>query len=579
MAEDLQAALAHHQAGRLQEAARLYRDALRSEPGNSDALHLLGVAEHQLGRHAEAIELIGKAIGLDAARPDFHNNLGEAQRSLGRMDEAERSYRAALAVDPDFAAAHANLGNALLAQDRLRESAKSLRRAVELAPGNAEFHHNLAVVLHGRELLHEAEQSARLALALRPAMAEAHSVLAIVLLELSRPDEAERSCREALALKPDFAEAHNILGNILRELGRLQEAEQSCRRALALKPGFAEAHNHLAVALFALGRMDEAEQSYRQAIALNPGYTEAHVNLSQLSLLRGDFASGWQEYGWRWKRKDMAPPERAEQKLWHGTEDLHGKSILLLSEQGLGDTIHYVRYAPLVAARGATVVVEVPSVLAPLMAATPGLGRVFAEGGRQPQTDYQCPLLSLPHAFQTTLADIPPPLAHGEAVKGSAAAWRDRLGGRGGEALVGLCWRGNPHYKGDRFRSIRLALLEPLLQTPGLRFVSLQKDLQAEEQEIAAKARNFTHPGADFGRTAEIVAALDFVISVDTVWAHWAGSIGKPVWVMVSHPPHWCWLLGRDDSPWYPSARLFRQPKSGDWQTVIENVGDALARR
>ncbi len=578
MAQDLQAALAHHQAGRLQEAAQLYRDALRAEPGNSDALHLLGVAEHQLGRHAEAIELIEKAIGLDAARPDFHNNLGEAQRSLGRVAEAERSYRAALAVDPDFAAAYANLGNALLAQDRLRESAKSLRRAVALAPGNAQFHHNLAVALHGLERLHEAEQSARLALALMPEMAEALSVLAIVLLELGRPDEAEKSCREALALKPDFAEAHNILGNTLRELKRLVEAERSFRRSLALKPGFAETHNHLAVVLFALGRMDEAEQSYRKAIALKPDYTEAHVNLSQLCLLRGDFAGGWQEYGWRSKRKGMAPPADSERKLWLGTEDLTGKSILLQAEQGLGDTIHFVRYASLVAAKGATVVLEVPSVLAPLMAATPGLGRVFSEG-RQPQTDYHCPLLSLPHVFQTTLADIPPPLAHGEAVKGTAAAWRERLAGRGGEALVGLCWRGNPHYKGDRFRSIPLALLEPLLQAPGVRFVSLQKELHPEEQAITAKARNFTHPGADFGRTAEIVAALDFVISVDTVWAHWAGSIGKPAWVMVSHPPHWCWLLGRDDSPWYPSVRLFRQPKSGDWPAVIESVGRALASR
>jgi len=578
VAQDLQAALAHHQAGRLNEAAALYREALKAESGNSDALHLLGVAEHQLGRHAESIELIEKAIALDPTRPDYHSNLGEAQRALGRMADAERSYRAALAVDPAFAAAHANLGNALLAQRQLRQSAKSLRRAVDLAPGNAEFHVNLAIALHGLERLHEAEQSARLALALRPEMVEAHSILAVVLLELGRPDEAEQSCREALALKPDFAEAHNILGNTLRELGRLQEAEQSCRRAIALKPGFAEAHNHLAIALFALGRMEEAEQSYRQAIALDPDYTEAHVNLSQLCLLQGDFANGWKEYSWRWKRSDMAVADEAGKKLWRGTEDLAGKSILLQTEQGLGDTIHFARYASLVAAKGATVIVEVPTVLAPLMAGTPGLGRVVADGGNPPQTDYYCPLISLPHAFQTKLEDIPPPLPHLVSVKGAAAVWRDELKGRGG-TLVGLCWRGNPHYKGDRFRSIRLALLEPLLQTPGLRFVSLQKELHPEEESIAKRAPNFTHPGADFRRTAEIVAALDFVISVDTVWAHWAGSIGKPVWLMISHPPHWCWLLGRDDSPWYPSARLFRQPKSGDWQAVIEDVGRALARR
>lgn len=578
MAQDLEAALAHHQAGRLQEATEIYREALRVEPGNADALHLLGVIEQQLGRHEEAVRLIEKAIEAAPGRPEFHNNLGEACRALGRRADAERSYRVALALDADFAAAHGNLGNVLLAQERLREAEKSFRRAAALEAGNPEYHNNLAVSLHGLGRLHEAETSCRMALALRPEMVEAHSILAIVLLELGRLEEAGQRVRQAIALKPGFAEAHNILGNTLREMGRLEEAEKSCRQALALKPGFAEAHNHLAVALFALGRMDEAERSYRQAIAYQPDYTEAHVNLSQLCLLKGDFASGWKEYTWRWKRSDMALPDTAGRTLWRGTEDLKGKSILLLSEQGLGDTIHFARYAPLVAARGANVIVEVPSVLAPLMAGTPGIGRVIAEGGPPPRVDFCCPLISLPHAFRTTLADIPPPLPHLHSVKARAEDWRDDLKGKG-EPLVGLCWRGNPHYKGDRFRSIPLALLEPLLQLPGLRFVSLQKELHPEELSITKQARNFVHPGADFKGTAEIVAALDFVISVDTVWAHWAGSIGKPVWLMVSHPPHWCWLLGRDDSPWYPSVRLYRQPKSGDWKSVIEKVGAELARR
>jgi Flp pilus assembly protein TadD len=577
VAQDLQAALEHHGAGRLQEAADLYREALRAEPANSDALHLLGVAELQLGRHESAIGLIEKAIGLDPAQAAFHNNLGEAHRALGRIADAERCYRAALALDADFAAAHGNLGNALLAQERHREAAKSFRRAVALEPGNAQFHHNLAVVLHALGRPHEAEESARLALALRPEMAEAHCLLAIALVELGRLQEAEQSCREAIALRPGFAEPHNILGNALREQGRLQEAERSCREAIALKPGFAEAYNHLAVTLFALGRMDEAEQSYREAIALKPDYTDAHVNLSQLCLLRGRFAEGWQEYGWRWRRNDMARPDTAGHRLWRGDEDIAGKTMLLIAEQGLGDTIHFARYAKLVAAKGATVIVEVPKVLAPLLAGTPGLGRVIAEGGKPPPNDFHCPLISLPHAFQTRLEDIPPPLDHLQAVQGAAAEWRAQLGGRG-EKLVGLAWRGSPVYKGDRFRSIRLAALEALLQLPGIRFVSLQKELRDDERAIAERARSFVHPGRDFKSTAQLIAALDLVVSVDTVWAHWAGSIGKPVWLMISHPPHWCWMLGRDDSPWYPSARLFRQPQSGDWATVIGNVGSELAR-
>ena len=580
MAQDLEVALAHHQAGRMQAATAIYREALRAEPGNTDALHLLGVIEQQLGKHEEAIRLIEQAIAAAPGRPEFHNNLGEACRALGRMADAERSYRAALALDADFAAANGNLGNVLLAQERLREAEKSFRRAAALEPGNPEFHHNLAVALHGTGRLHEAETSCRTTLALRPEMAEAHSILAIVLLELGRLEEAEQSARRAIALTPGFAEAHNILGNTLRELGRLDEAEKSCRQALALKPDFAEAHNHLAVVLFALGRMDEAERSYRQSIAYKPDYTEAHVNLSQLCLLRGDFAGGWKEYTWRWKRSDMALPDIPERTLWRGTEDLKGKTILLLAEQGLGDTIHFARYAPLVAARGAKVIVEVPRVLAPLMAGTPGIGRVIAsEGGPQPAADYVCPLLSLPHAFRTTLADIPPPLPHLHSVQARGEDWRDDLKGKKGEKLVGLCWRGNPNYAGDRFRSIPLALLEPLLKIPGLRFVSLQKELHADELALVKPLRGFVHQGEDFRSTAEIIAGLDMVISVDTVWAHWAGTIGKPVWLMISHPPHWCWLLGRDDSPWYPSARLFRQPASGDWKSVIGNVGAELARR
>jgi Flp pilus assembly protein TadD len=577
---DLEAALSHHQKGRLQEAAAIYRDVLAAEPANADALHLLGVIEQQHGRHEAAIDWIGKAIAAAPARPEFHNNLGEACRALGRMEDAERSYRAALALDADFAAANGNLGNLLLAQERLREADKCFRNAVRLEPGNADYHHNLAVVQHGLGRLHEAETTCRGTLALRPDMAEAHSILAIVLLELGRLEEAEKSARDAIALRPAFAEPHNVLGNTLREMGRLEEAEKSCRQALALKPDFAEAHNHLAVALFALGRMDEAERSYRQAIAYKPDYTEAHVNLSQLCLLRGDFTGGWKEYTWRWKRDDMAVPDVPGRVLWRGTEDLKGKTILLLSEQGLGDTIHFSRYAKLVAARGANVIVEVPRILAPLMAGTPGLGRVIAsEGGPQPAADYVCPLLSLPHAFRTTLADIPPPLPHLHSVQARGEDWRDELKGKKGEKLVGLCWRGNPNYAGDRFRSIPLALLEPLLKIPGIRFVSLQKELHPDELALAKPLKNFVHPGEDFKGTAEIVAGLDMVISVDTVWAHWAGTISKPVWLMISHPPHWCWMLEREDSPWYPSARLFRQPKSGDWKSVIEKVGAELARR
>ena len=489
----LQDALAHHQAGRLREAEALYRALLEAEPGNSEALHLLGVAAHQLGRHDEAAGLIGRAIAANPARPEFHSNLGEVQRALGRHAEAERCFRAALALDPGLAAAHGNLGHALLAQERFEPAAASYERAAELDPGNAGVLVNLA--------------------------------FALIRLE------------------------------------RLQEAERRSRQAIALQPDNPETHQFLAVALAGLERFDEAADSYRRALALKPDYLEAHLNFAQLELMRGEYAQGWRDYAWRWKRDDMPRAPESAGRLWSGAEDLRGKSILLQSEQGLGDTIHFCRYAPLVAAKGAKVYLRVPEVLAPF---------VRHLGSLEPtRTDYHCPLLSLPAALGTTLQTIPAQIPYLSADPGD---WRARLGGDG-RKLVGLCWRGNPAYAGDRHRSTRLRTLEPLLAVPGVRFVSLQKEQREDERHP-----NLVHVGVDFSGTASLVTALDLVISVDTVWAHWAGAIGKPLWLMLSRQSHWCWLWGREDSPWYPSAKLFRQASAGDWSPVVERLARELGR-
>jgi Flp pilus assembly protein TadD len=488
----LQDALAQHQAGRLREAEALYRKLLEAEPGNSSALHLLGVALHQLGRHHEAIELIGQAIAADGARPEFHNNLGEVHRMCGRPKQAEHSFRAALALNPDLAAAHGNLGHALLAQDDFEAAARSYERAAALDPGN----HGVLVNL------------------------------AFALLQLGRHEQAAQRAREALALRPDDPEAHQFL----------------------------------AAALGGLERLDEAAESYRRAIALKPDYVEAHLNLAQLHLLRGDYGKGWEEYAWRWRRDDMPRAPASSGKLWTGAEDLRGKSILLQYEQGLGDTVHFIRYARLVAAKGAKVHLQVPDVLARYLGE---LGEV----GTPARTDFYCPLLSLPAAFRTTLSDVPAAIPYLRADPGD---WRARLGGDKAK-LVGLCWRGNPAYKGDRQRSMPLQALEPLLGLPGIRFVSLQKELHPHEQ-----LPQLVHPGGDFDSTASLVAALDLVISVDTVWAHWAGALGKPLWLLLPRNAHWCWLRDREDSPWYPTARLFRQENAGDWRPVVGAVAQEL---
>ena len=482
-----------------------------------------------------------------------------AHHQAGRLREAEELYRDVLAAEPRNADALHLLGVALHQQGRHEEAVAQIGAAIGIDAARPDFHNNLGEVhrMCGRPA--QAEQAYRAALALAPDLAAAHGNLGHALLAQKRISAAAESYEHAAALDQANAGVLVNLAYALLELGRLPEAERRARAALALRPADAEAHQFLAAALAGLDRFDEAAASYRRALEIKPDYVEAHVNYAQLCLMRGDYAEGWKHYAWRRKGRDPAE--------WTGAEDVRGRSILLQYEQGLGDTIHFCRYAPLLAARGATVYLQVPAVLAPLLR---DLGEIVPEGAPPPRTDFRCPLLSLPAAFGTTLADIPAAIPY---VRADPGDWRARLGGDAAK-LVGLCWRGNPHYPGDRHRSMQFATIEPLLSAPGVRFVSLQKELRAEERHP-----RLLHPGLDFAGTAGLVAALDLVISVDTVWAHWAGAAGKPLWLMLSRIPHWCWMMEREDSPWYPSARLFRQQAQGDWAPVIERIARELGRR
>lgn len=396
--------------------------------------------------------------------------------------------------------------------------------------------------------------------------------------ELGRLDDAIISYQKALSLNPMSAEAHGNLGNTLQSKGKSREALDSYLKALSLRPNYAEALNNCGVALEALGRYDEALTSYDKAQAIKPDYVDAHYNESLCRLRMGDFERGWEKFEWRWRRKEVVSAWRKfRQPLWLGEEKIAGKTILLHSEQGLGDTIQFCRYAALVAAQGATVLMEVPTPLRSLLSTLEGVSQMAVIGERVPPFDHHCPLLSLPLALKTTMESIPAKIPYLSVNRAAAAAWRARLA-PDGDKLVGICWRGNPDFKDDHKRSIRFDNFAPLLSAPGVRFVSLQKELTDEERR-QADSLPLVHPGVDFKSTAELIAALDLVISVDTAWAHWAGAIGKPFWVLLSFGPDWRWLLERDDSPWYPTARVFRQPKYGDWDSVIEKIKHKLAVR
>jgi len=410
--------------------------------------------------------------------------------------------------------------------------------------------------------------------------------LGYILHQAGRNAEAVPCCREALRLRPNFVEAHNNLGNALRDLGRADEAEASYAAALALRPTYVEAHYNRGNAFAALGKVEAAERATREALRLRPDYVRGHISLGMHLLLAGRLDEGWAEYEWRWRSTtDGFPDQRGfVQPRWDG-ERLDGRVLLLHAEQGFGDTLQFCRYAPLAVARaGGRVVLEVPRALARLMTTLPGVDQVVAEGDPLPNFDVYCPLLSLPYTFGTTLDTIPgtSPYLGAEAVP--AAQWRSRLATLPG-LRVGLVWAGNPRRSQptataiDMRRSVTLQHLAPLASTQGVSFVSLQKGAGAA-QAFAAPAgmllHDWTHELGDFADTASLIEGLDLVIGVDTAVIHLAGALGKPTWMLNRFDTCWRWLLGRDDSPWYPSLRQFRQPKPADWGSVLAEVRGAL---
>jgi Flp pilus assembly protein TadD len=513
----LERGIAEHRAGRLEQAEAALHEIIEARPDHAEALHSLGLIAHQRGRNQLAIAYLDRAVSLNREEARYHCNLGVVLGHLGRLAEAEQSLRRALEPRPDYPAALANLGQ--------------------------------------------------------------------ILNELGRPAEGEAHLRDALRLRPAYPEALNNLGISLSDLGRTSEAETVLRQALSLLPEAPNALNNLGTALCDLGRYDEAEASFREAIRLKPDFADARNNLSYLLLLTGRFEEGWTEYEWRWGVKHMAPGVRDfAVPRWNG-EAIGGRTILLHAEQGLGDTLQFCRYAALIEP-SAKVVLEVQAPLVKLLARLPGVAQVVAPGAAVAPFDLHCPLLSLPRVLGATLATIPAAMPYLSAAPEAAAAWRERLAGLPG-LKVGLVWAGESRTGVgrpsaiDARRSMALSALAQLAELARVSFVSLQKGkpaAQAADPPPGMSLTDFTADLSDFADTAALIDNLDLVISVDTSVAHLAGGMGKPVWLLNRYDTCWRWLLERDDSPWYPTLRQFRQPSPGDWQTVVAAVRDALHR-
>jgi tetratricopeptide (TPR) repeat protein len=577
-------AVAARQAGRRAEAERICRFAVERDPRNFDALHMLGGLLTERGAWSGALHYFERAAVLSPRNPYLQNNIGVALNELGRHAEAIRALRLAIAAQPTFADAHCNLGAAEDAMGADLEALESLDRAIALDSTMARAHSYRGGVLQRLGRLQEALASFERALQVRPAYAIARIKRAAVLVALGQPADALASLEAALKAEPTNWLAHVNASAVLESLGRFADMLDVCDRALGIASDQAAVHNARGVALNYLGRHADALESFQRAMKLDARYADAHWNASLCYLRLGRMQQGWPLYEWR-KRlpRPLAAAPRAG-RAWTGEQSLAGRSLLIVAEQGLGDSIQFCRFATAAARRGATVVLEVPPPLRALLSSVEGVTATVGANDSLPHVDFSCSMVSLPLAFCTTLDSIP---AHVPYLRADAARlewWRARLGPRR-RLRVGLTWSGGlrshlPELAATNGRrNIPLALLGPL-RHPEIEFYSLQKGDAAEAELRQAVASNWNGPEihdltawlSDFADTAALLEQLDLIISVDTSTAHLAGALAKPVWILNRFDSCWRWLSDRTDSPWYPTARLYRQTSPGDWQGVVERV-------
>jgi len=567
--------------GKLPQAEKLYCDVLALRPDYFEALHMLGLLKLQRGDAVGALQLMAAALNARPKSPEVLVNYGNVLHALGRYDEALVTYSLVLSIKRRSVEAYNNRGAVLETLGRNEEALKDLQCALAIKSNHLDSLFNLGSVLRNLGRFEEAIKYFDRALAIKPDHVKAQNNRGAALEALERFDEALASYDRVLAMVPDFVEALNNRGNTLKKLGRRDEAMMSYDRAVALAPKNAEVLNNKSTLLAEIGRHTEALEFCAQAVAANQNHANAQWNLALLKLRLGDYPGGFEKYEWRWKRAEGAKKLRKfEQPLWLGGEPVAGKTILLHAEQGLGDTIQYVRYAPLLVNQGARVVLEVQPPLKSLLSKIGAGIEVIGSGEDIPSFDLHCPLMSLALALRTELATIPADIPYLTPPGERIVQWEGLLPKRQG-LRVGLAWSGNANHKDDHNRSVPLDRMASLFDVPNIQFVNLQKEMRASDAATLEADARIVNVGRDFGDftdTAAAVANVDLVISVDTSVAHLAGALGKPVWVLVPFCPDWRWLLDRDDSPWYPTARLFRQPAIGDWDSVIGQVRLELGR-
>jgi tetratricopeptide (TPR) repeat protein len=530
--------------GKLRDAEKVYTRVLKAAPDHFDALNLLGTVKAQLGRMGEAHRLISAAVKINPRAAGAWANLGQVLLALKRGDEAIECLDKARALGPDDLNVLYQHANALLGGGRAEEALAEFRQVLARSPQHAEARLNCGI---------------------------AHAAL-------GRHAEAVAEFDAALTAMPGHPLAHYNRGLALFELGRYAAACEAHERVLASAPEHAGAWLHRGRALAALNRHNEAIESYSKARAI--GRDDADLDFSEAlaRLTLGDYRSGFAKYEARWRRSGM-PAQKSRGRLWLGEYPLQRKTVLLHAEQGLGDTIQFARYVPHLADAGAKVVLEVQRELTALLGRLAGSATIVARGEAPPPYDVHCPLGSLPLALRTEPDSVPADIPYLSADDASLAKWSARIAALP-RPRIAIAWSGNANHFNDRNRSVPFARLAPLFSAPA-RFISIQRDVRADDADKLAAETRVTHLGGElenFTDTAALIALCDVVISADTAVAHLAGAMGRPLWVLVPFAPDWRWTLDGESSPWYPTARLFRQTTLGDWDGVAARIAAELAR-
>lgn len=514
---------------------------MTEKPKNDKDAVYQAVALQAEGRNDEAEAIFRRVLDRNPDHPDALHFLGLLEYQKGRADAAAALVARATVRDPKNPMFAANLGRILAAAGQWREAADALGRAVALDDGAADLHFQRGECLH----------------------------------RLDRPGEAEPCYRQAIALKPDYQGAGNSLGVVLEDQGRTEEAEAVYRQTIEAAGEAPELLYNLGNVLRDQHRADDAIDAYRRAIAHKPDFAEAHVHLAFAMMLKGDYAPAWPEYEWRWRVPAFAGSKREfAAPAWDG-RPLEGRTLLLWAEQGFGDTLQFARYAGVAAELGGKVILECQPALARLMASADGVTKAVAYGDKLPKFNLHAPLLSVPGLLGTTAKTVPANVPYLAAPPKELARWRKRLAGPG--LKVGIAWRGTAERRGNPARACPLEAFRPLFDDPAIRVFSLQKDIPAEDTPLPESVTDLSGDIGDFADTAAIIGALDLVVSIDTAVAHLAGALAAPTLLALSTAGDWRWLMKRSDSPWYPSVRIFRQARPGDWAGVLKKIAGEAA--